>query len=297
MLLQGLRGSHVKLIALSAARNSVRHGSGLGFLFLALFAGLIVANAFISPVEDFHKVSPATGGGDDVRDLVDQVVEEVGKPAIRWALGMDEEQVEYMVVRRPAIVSAILLVLLILLPFLVSFGAFNQLTGDIRSRGLRYLLLRTERSNLFLGRFLGTYVFTVLVLFALVLVVLLYLVLKARFYPTGDVVAWMAIGFAALAVFALPYVALCAWISAASDSPFVSLVISQLVIGFVPLIAYMAGKVEPKLAYLSYAMPWGFKFKLLHPAFVQFGGAALAMLAFTAVFLWLGAWSFQRRDL
>ena len=46
-----------------------------------------------------------------------------------------------------------------------------------------------------------------------------------------DMFVWSLQGLFALIAISLPYVALCAWFSAANDSPMVSLVICNLVIG------------------------------------------------------------------
>jgi hypothetical protein len=288
-----LRADHLRLIAASSVKHGIRGGAGLVFTLLTLVAGLSIAAMFITPIEAIQaKASGAPPG-----QVLHQVVDELGKPAVQWALSADDAQVEYLTETKPAIVSAILVVLLFALPFLVSFGAFNQLAGDIQHKGLRYVLLRTERINLFFGRFLGTYVFTLIVLLVLTLILLLYLVFKTAFYPAGEVATWLLQGYLALALLALPYAALCAWISAATDSPFVSLVIGQLVIGFYPLFVYLASKSQPAARFAGYLMPWALKYDLLHHSPARVGAAAVAMLGFTAAFLLLGARTFQKRDL
>ena len=289
-----LRGEHLRLVATSSVKHGIRGGAGLVFTLLTLVAGLSIAAMFITPIEAIQARAPS---GAPPGAILHQVVEDLGKPAVRWALSADEAQVDYLTETKPAIVSAILVVLLFALPFLVSFGAFNQLAGDIQHKGLRYVLLRTERVNLFLGRFLGTYAFTLLVLLGLTLILLLYLVFKAAFYPAGDVALWLFQGYLALALFALPYAALCAWISAATDSPFVSLVIGQLVIGFYPLFVFLATRANAAARYAGYLMPWALKYDLLHPSPLRVGLVALAMLGYAAAFLLLGARTFQKRDL
>jgi hypothetical protein len=293
-----VRGDHLQLIAKSNVKYSIRGGTGLVFTFITLLVGLILASVFISPIEEIQKMAAAETGGDVSRKvIVDQVVSEIGKPAVKWALGTDDAHAAYLVETKPAIVSAILLTLLFALPFLIALGAFNQLAGDIQHKGLRYVLLRTERANLFFGRFLGTYLFCLLVLALLMGVILLYLVFKADFYPAGDVILWIARGYGALAIYALPWVALCAWFSAANDSPFVSLVLAKLLIGFVPLLVWLGAKAWKPFEYAGYVLPWPLKYDLLHPSLLHSGLASLAMVAYAAVFLALGARTFQKRDL
>ena len=183
------------------------------------------------------------------------------------------------------------------IPFLVSAGAFNQTSGDIQVRSLRYVLLRTERANIFIGRFLGTAAFVMAVLGLLCGVVLLYLVGKVRFYPPGDVVLWMAQGFLAILLLSLPYIAFCAWISAAIDSPIISLVISQVVVLFAPVIVYAMTVALAPARYLGYVLPWPLKYELLSPHPLHVAGAGAAMLGYTGLYLWLGLKTFEGRDL
>ena len=54
-------------------------------------------------------------------------------------------QLRFLLREQPALLSVMFLILLALEPFMMGFGGFNQLSGDIANRGLRYLLLRTGR--------------------------------------------------------------------------------------------------------------------------------------------------------
>jgi ABC-type transport system involved in multi-copper enzyme maturation permease subunit len=159
------------------------------------------------------------------------------------------------------------------------------------------LLLRTERANVFFGRFLGTLVFTLAMLAILIAVIFLYLALKAKFYPTGEVALWLIQGYVALALFSLPYIALCSWISASIDSPFISLVVCELIIFGIPAFVALTSRGLKGIKYLDYLTPWPLKYQLLHPDALHVLGAALAMFAFTGVLLWLGMRTFQTRDL
>lgn len=309
------RGSHIRLIAFYYAKNLIRGGMGIMFTLTALLVGLLIGWAFITPVEEIHKHAnrlqreqiqkhfPDGGPPEGVQipdvqkeDVVKEVTDRIGVPVAKWATG-DEELAGFLMQRRPALVSAILVVLLFCLPFLICLGSFNQLSGDIQYKGLRYLLLRTERANLFLGRFIGTSVFTLAVLGIVLLVLFLYLALKADFYPAGDVFLWLLQGYLALALFALPYIALCSWVSAAMDGPFLSLVICELIAIFPIIFVAIARGIDEKMHMIGWVMPWPFKYTLLHPNPVHVLLAAGDMLLFTGLFLFLGLRHFQKRDL
>jgi ABC-2 type transport system permease protein len=304
-----IRPGHLKLIAFNYARNLIRGGTGIMFTLAVLVVGLTIAAIFITPLEALHKSVQQENRafmeqrgikeGREVtkKELVEKITEEIGRPVARWATGGDVDQVNFLTRTRPALVSAILMVLLFAMPFLVCLGAFNQLSGDIQYKGLRYLLLRTERANLFLGRFLGTVLFTIVVVAILFAVLFLYLAFKANYYPVGDVALWLLQGYVAVILFSLPYIALCSWISSALDSPFGSLAICELIAIFIPAFVAIGSNVLEQFKYLGYVMPWPLKYQLLHPNALHFLGATLAILAFTALFGWLGLRNFQYRDL
>jgi hypothetical protein len=111
------------------------------------------------------------------------------------------------------------------------------------------------------------------------------------------VILWLLRGWVACALFALPWVALCSWISATMEIPFLSLVICEVgLIVWVILVHVMQKNVE-SLGYAAYATPWGWRMWLFDPSIGKFLGGAAAMLGFTAIFGWLGLRHFDRRDL
>jgi ABC-type transport system involved in multi-copper enzyme maturation permease subunit len=209
--------------------------------------------------------------------------------ARRWA--------SYLLDERPALLSAIWLILLVGLPFLVALGAFNQLSGDVQTKGIRYQLLRVARTNLYLGRFLAVVLFTAGLLAVVIAIVVLYIGVEIGVYGAGDLIAWGLWGFAALTIAALPYIALCSWISASIDSPFGSLTIAHIVIGAVPLFAFIGRASWEPLARVNYLLPWGVQTWLLHPDASKVLLAAGACAGYTILFLGLGHLRFTRRDL
>ncbi len=203
----------------------------------------------------------------------------------------------FLLEKRPALLSAIFLVLLFGMPFVISFLAYNQVSGDIQSHGLRYLLLRTERSNIYFGRFLGTAIFSTAVMGIIVVTITFYLGMKTRIYPAPALAGWAVHGFLALAILMVPYIAVCSLISASVDSPFLSLVLAKLTIAGVLLIGVLGSLAWKPAKYFIYALPWGWQSNLLHPEPAHLLGAALACLLYTGVFLMLGYYRFERRDL
>lgn len=291
-----VRASHLKLIAGSHVRNSLRNGAGVIFLVLSMLVGLVLATIAVLPVEKFMSLAENRGVGKTAEQLFTQAINEWGPGVLRAFVGSTPEQSEFFLVDKPALVSLFLILLFAFLPFLGFLSGFNQTAGDIGSRGLRYLLLRTERPNVFLGRLIGTYLFTVAVITVIIAVVGLYVMVKVKFYGAGDVALWLLRGWFAAAVFVMPWVAFCAWISAAIPIPFLSLLVAQGGLAFwIIFVAIMRGKAD-ELGYAAYATPWGYKWWLLDPSLGKMLGAVLIMLAFTALLTFLGLRTFHRRD-
>ena len=325
MNLRTLNARHIRLIAEHWSRNAVRSGAGLVYLMIALVFGLSVAHMLIMPVEQLIVAQKRNMGQADPNAIHSMIVG-VGKPIAQFVLGVRSmEQIagwdaasggpdsggypatagaarfdpwtSFLMEDQPALLSAILLVLIFGMPFAISFLAFNQVSGDIQTHGLRYLLLRTERSNIYFGRFLGTALFSTAVMAVLIGTITLYLGLRLKIYPAAALVAWGARGFLALSMLMLPYIAVCSMISASVDSPFLALVVAKLTIGGVLLFAVVGGMKWEALKLAKYALPWGWQSHLLHPDPGHWLVAGLACLLYTGVFLMLGYVRFETRDL
>ena len=326
MSLKTLTISHIRLISLYWSRYAVRSGSGLVYLLIALTFGLMVAHMLIMPVEQLIVQQKREIGRTDPVIIRNTIVG-IGQPIAQWILGektmaeigrenaarqrsamnnpdgasMQDDNatpwMSFLLEKKPALLSAIFLVLLFGMPFVISFLAYNQISGDVQSHGLRYLLLRTERSNIYFGRFIGTVLFSTAVTAIIVATITLYLGAKTRIYPAPDLLVWATQGFLALALLMVPYIAVCSLISASVDSPFLSLVLAKIVIAGVLLMAILGGLAWKPAKYLKYALPWGWQCNLLHPEPAHWLGAVAACLAYTAVFLMLGYYRFERRDL
>ncbi len=328
MNLKTLNARHIWLISLHWSRHAVRSGAGLVYLMIALVFGLSVAHMVIMPVEQLMALQKRQTGRVDP-EVVRNTIVAVGQPIAQFVLGLKSmseaagqaaaaEQpnvgdsqmagvtasparldpwTDFLLEDRPALLSAIFLILLFGMPFAISFLAFNQVTGDIQGHGLRYLLLRTERGNIYFGRFLGTAAFSTAVIAVIVATITLYLGLRVQLYPAAELATWAVHGFLALAILMLPYIAVCSILSASVDSPFLSLVLAKLTIGGVLLLAFLGSLKWDAMKFIKYALPWGWQNHLLHPQPSHWLCAGLACLLYTGVFLMLGYIRFETRDL
>jgi len=298
--LTGLRRDHVGIIAGTWMRFSLRTGGGLMTILVVLIAGLSIAAAFTAPIEMVMQQSNDLGHTTgEAASTIDRVARspEVARVA-EWVTGADASQVNYLLQRQPALLSAMWLIMLMSFPFITGLGAFNQTSGDIGNRGLRYLLLRTERPNIFIGRFLGTVGFIAASVALMLAIVALYIGVKFNIYPLGELLAWTAQGYLAVILLCLPYVAMCAWMSGLLDSAFGSYAICTLLIGF-PIVFFKFANFAShgKIPWLERLVPWGWKYDLLAGDLGTRLLAVLVMAGFTVGFLALGLRGFRKRDL
>jgi ABC-type Na+ efflux pump permease subunit len=291
---------HVGILMRSHAKYAVRGGSGLTFVLMVVLLGLVVASLLIDPIEDLRKDMERTSGRDFPRAQFIAMVVENATPLVRFWVGAPEgdPQIPHLLNEKPALLSVMFLILLAFEPFVMAFGAFNQLSGDIANRGLRYLLLRTSRLNIVISRLLGTFLFSAVTSFFTIAVIVAFLATRFEIYPLGDLVTWGLWGWGAINVFSLPYLALCTWISTTIASPFAALAISQLAIGIpIVLLKYAKRPEFGNTEWLERLTPWGWKTDLLHPDLAKVGLAAAVMIGFFLLFAFLGARHFLKRDL
>ena len=295
-----IHSRHLRLISMYWTRYAVRGGAGLVYLLLALLFGLIVAHIFEKQQEYLQENA----------SLDPQMAVEIDRSVIQWVLDIETDRnpsvtgipepdpwTAYLLDERPALLSKIFLVLLFGMPFLISVLGFNQTAGDIQSRGLRYLMLRTERANIYFGRFLGSALFSTIVIAFLVATIAFYVGMKFRIYSAGALAVWGLYGFGVISILMLPYLAVCSAMSASVSSPFLSLAASKLIIVGVPIAAAIGKHHWEPLNNIKYLLPWGIQNYLMHPEWTHFLGAAAGCLGYTALFLMLGYIRFQRRDL
>jgi len=284
---------HIRIIAKYHVKFSLRNGSGIVFLLLTLLSALIVASIFIAPAEALVEKA---GGQMTTGQVIDEIGQSGGAEwAVGWLLDSDVEGA-FVLREKPALLSCIMLIMLMLLPYLVVFGSFNQFSGDIANRGLRFILLRTERINIYLGRFLGTVLFCLFTVVVSLALLVFYIQFKLGIYDGMELWVWGLQGFFAFFLICLPFVALCSWISGCIDSPFGSLAICLLIVGF-PVVILMMLNIYGKQDFFDKFWPTGWKYGILNSQFGTVALSSVVLLAFTSLFLFIGLRNFQKRDL
>lgn len=289
---------HVALVCANTVRYTLRTGAGIIFTLAVVYFGVapcaVLLGVPLSDMADFvnenvtPQVNRVLGGGSWSNDMT-ATERARWEAADRWRVHLMKE--------RPLILTLDLAWLSVLMPLLCCLGTFSVLADDTRSLALRFDLMRTSRTSLYLGRYLGTVLFTCAALVVSVLLVVVYLGFTAKEHAWGTLAAWGARGLLEMIAVAPAYVALGLSISARIDSPFGALLTSELVVLGVPLFALLGARAWEPLGYMAHLLPLEILKYFFHPQPLYAAGAAVACLGYAVVFLGVGLWSFRRRDL
>lgn len=199
----------------------------------------------------------------------------------------------------PGIIENVFKVNLFFLPIYVTLMGFDQISGEVSSRSIRYITLRARLSSLLLGKFL----MQATLLVGLVLIIDVGIFLYARYaFPSFTLVA-MALNLVkvwlATLLFSLSYVALTTLCSSLFRASGLSLVFNFCLV-FAFLLLELAGRYyEGKsfLGYLRFLTPSYYSTGLFSRELAEFAQSGLIYVSFTLLFLG-GAYGVLRaRDL
>jgi ABC-type transport system involved in multi-copper enzyme maturation permease subunit len=196
----------------------------------------------------------------------------------------------------PLVVVIVFKVSLLFLPAYVALIGFDQMSGELSQRSIRYLTVRARRSSILFGKFAAQ----AALLLGLVLLVDLGIFLYAK-ATNDDFTAALAAKtllrfWIAAIVFSLAYLSLTSLCSALFRAPALSLVVNfAALFGFWLLDAI--GQPDTALAPLRYLSPSQYSANLLHPRVAEFAISAGAYAGFGAGFLCLAYLVMRGRDL
>ncbi|RKH22604.1 ABC transporter permease [Corallococcus praedator] len=199
----------------------------------------------------------------------------------------------------PIVVLIVFKLTLFFLPAYIALMGFDQVSGEVGPRSIRYLTVRARRSSVLLGKFLSQ----ATLLLGLVLVIDLAIFVYARILNPDFAFGVLAMNllkfWGATIVFSLAYVALTTLCSSLFRSPAVSLVFNFILLFVFWLMDSVSRAVEDTnpVRFVRYLSPSYYSGNLLHPQLAEFAGSGAAYAAFAAIFL-VGAYGVLRtRDL
>ncbi len=238
----------------------------------------------------------------DFADQIDRVGRELG-PVLGMITGMIESLTGLPAVAignllddHPPVLVALFALIMMIMPILSLTLAYDQTATDIETRHVRYLLFRTNRWSIYLGKALGALAIIAAAVGLVLAVFGVFLGLRSNsLQGLAGVVYLLRIWVTAVA-YSVPFVALLALMSALVGRPRRTLVLTVLYWFAIVTASGLLGLVDESFEDLRYLFPTdGFNLLLDNPKGMI--GTVLYLLAFTLVAGGLGAWRFRTRDL
>ena len=243
-------------------------------------------------------------------EQISEAKQQQRKQVVAGFINRDDEMADSLA----ALPVGLLVVFLAMLHFVPLYAAllgFDQISGEVGPRSIRFLTVRSRISSVLLGKYLAQV--TVLAVLGFVLVLGLVGFWKATDaeFTAGTMVATLFRFWLAALVFSLTYQALIALCSSVFRQPAVSLVMSLIAL-FGIFILDLVGEhftlatdrpllgVTPEqhsLGYLRYASVWYYYLDLLHPRVAHVAWATAVHLGFAALFLGLAYAALRKEDL
>ncbi len=292
---------HILLIGQASVRQALRGASGVIFTLVVWSAGLAAAQILFLPVSFLQSQAAAQGAimsAGEIMERLNTLLLPMLSGLLKSAPGSGtEEWAQYLLVERPGLLSLLFLIYSFLTPAIVAFIGSSQISSDTRNKGLRFLLLRTTRRDIFFGKLAGSFLAAAIVLIVLVMATVAQLQARIAVYDFGPVLLWGLWGTAAFALIALPYIALSISFSGLIDSAAGAFFSCAGVMAGIPILAGALARLWEPLSWISYLMPYRVAFLLFHQSAGLKAAGAAALAGYAAVYAALGYLVFRRRDL
>jgi hypothetical protein len=301
--------NHVWLNLQLSLRQTLRGAAGPGFLLGYIATGLVVVLVMVELNGSAEHLNGKLTGDGRPRAVPGVLVEGGTRWMLRTILHEDAPKAgeqdpgsvawaHYLVVDHPPVTSFCWLILSVVVALSAATASFHQISRDVAQHGFHFLLLRTTRRAIFLGRLLASALLAAAATLVLAAVATISLGLAQPGLAWGPHLAWCAWAAVALMLTTLPYVSFGMFISTLIDGGLMSLgTLYGLIIGL-PILALVASaQIWEPLIWLINLIPAAVQFWLFNPSPWWVAGAALACLGYSALFAWLGLRHFQARDL
>jgi ABC-type transport system involved in multi-copper enzyme maturation permease subunit len=280
-------------------RRTVRSGRVVVLLALySMFSALVllVVGNIARAIREQVESRLADSGADTTASA--QILAEMNKSVLGVLVGDDPAMLEALSLV-PLVVLVVFKITLFFLPAYVALMGFDQVSGEVGPRSIRYLTVRARRSSVLLGKFLAQ----ATVLLGLVLVIDLAIFVYAWATTPDFTFAGFALNlikfWLAAMVFSLAYLALTTFCSSLFRSPAVSLVFNFILLFAFWLVDVVgsAAKGRTALEYVRFLSPSQYSTNLLHPQLLQFGVSGVAYAVFALLFLGSALFVLRARDL
>jgi ABC-2 type transport system permease protein len=313
--------NEVAVIWAAEIRRAVRSARVVTLLALYLmFTALVLLALAYAFRQVQQQIDDQIALGGATQEAIQPQLDQLKQSFLGGVFGDDGALLEALA-QVPLIVLLTFKVTLFFLPLYIAVMGFDQISGEIGPRSIRYLTVRARRSSILWGKYLSQ----ATLLAGLVMVVDLAVIGVARWltpsFQAGAMATTLLKCWLAATVFSLAYVALSSFCSALFRSAAVSLIFNLFALfGFWLVnaigeaasraVAQMAkaaadpdggaegpSRIATVLSWLQYVSPSHYSTNLLHPHFLKFLGSTGIYAGFAAAFLALGYLVLRRRDL
>lgn len=232
------------------------------------------------------------------RGMASEHINELGNPQGNFLVSLitSSDLAQVLFIQNPPSLGFFFIIALFLTPGFVMWGAGDQTASDISNRYMRFLIPRCGRLEIYVGRFLGAVIFTLIVQ-AVIIAVAMLIALSVDNSPSSEIIAYGIRISMVMLMYTIPFVALMSAMAAITGS--VTIGIMSAMAGYaimMTLSTILAMKYE-FLSYLGWLFPSGMKDLLMTGGMGTLVMCMLLLLGYTLVYLIAGWYVFKRRDI
>jgi len=217
--------------------------------------------------------------------------------AIESTTGLPATDIAGLLEDHPPVLVVLFALVLAFMPVLCLILVYDQTATDIETRHVRFLLFRSDRVSIYLGKALGALALLSLAIGAVLVVVGVFLAVRSNALEGMTGVVYLGRIWLTATLYALPFVALLGLMSALVGRARRSFGFTLLYAFAVMTLAGLLSLVHEDLRSIRYLFPSVDRFDLMLDGFRDVRGTALYLSVYTLVAGALGLWRFRTRDL
>lgn len=191
--------------------------------------------------------------------------------------------------------SVFYIVILFVTPGFVMWGAGDQTSKDISSKYMRFLMPRTGRFEIYIGRFLGAVAFTFIIQISICLIALI--IALSISHTDQNVVMYSLRIMIGIMAYTVAFVAFMSFLTALTGSTAIAVLTAITSYAVLITISDLLSKRFPYLEVVGWLVPSALKEHILVGNTQQYLIAIGGLFIYSAVFLVLGWLVFRSRDI
>jgi ABC-type transport system involved in multi-copper enzyme maturation permease subunit len=275
--------SEVRFVAQRELRKSFRSAKGIVLLVLSLLGGTAVT-LLLAWVQQLKR--------EKLADISPEAIEAARERAMTEAFG--DAATGKALAHTPEVLLAVFFITIWLTPLLISLLGFDNVSGEMQHKTVRYWTLRTRRASYMVGKWLGLWTTVSAITFTMHAVIWVVCIVR------GEAPASTAFGWGLrLWVITLPISAVWCGISTLVSSIFKTPILALLATFaafFVLWVIYLFG-LKFDVNALTYIYPNTFDGFLIHQRVDRWMTGLAACIGMTALYVGASSFLFTKRDL